>query len=62
MIPPSLREVLEGKMEGEEWYFTEDGVRFISNIYEIAPYAEGETLYDIPYELVNDVLKEEYRR
>ena len=62
MIPPSLREVLEGKMEGEEWYFTEEGVRFISNIYEIAPYAEGETLYDIPYELVNDVLKEEYRR
>ena len=61
MIPPSLREVLEGKMEGEEWYFTEEGIRFISNIYEIAPYAEGETLYDIPYELVNDVLKEEYR-
>ena len=57
MTPPSLREVLEGKMEGEEWYFTEDGVRFISNIYEIAPYAEGETLYDIPYELVNDVRK-----
>lgn len=62
MITPGLKEVLEGKMEGNEWYFTEDGIRFISNIYEIAPYAAGSIDFDIPYEMVNQVLKEEYRK
>lgn len=61
MITPGLREVLEGKMKGEEWYFTENGIRFISNVYEIAPYAAGNIDFDIPYEMINDVLKEEYR-
>ena len=62
MITPSLKEVLEGKMEGNEWYFTENGIRFISNVYEIAPYAAGSIDFDIPYEMVNEVLKEAYRR
>lgn len=56
-----LQGILEGKMEGEEWYFTEDGIRFISNIYEIAPYAAGNFRFDIPYEMINETLKEEYR-
>lgn len=62
MITPSLKEVLEGKMEGEEWYFTENGIRFISNVYEIAPYAAGNIDFDIPYEMMEEELKEEYRR
>ena len=61
IIVPSLKEVLEGKMEGEEWYFMEKGIRFISNIYEIAPYAAGKITFDIPYEMVNEALKEEYK-
>lgn len=61
MVMPGLREILEGKMEGAEWYFTENGIRFISNIYEIAPYAAGNIDFDIPYEMINEVLKEEYR-
>lgn len=61
MITPGLTEILEGKMEGEEWYFTEDGIRFVSNIYEIAPYAAGSIDFDIPYEMIREVLKEEYR-
>lgn len=61
MITPSLREVLEGKMDGAEWYFTENGIRFISNIYEIAPYAAGSIDFDIPYEMIDKVLKEQYR-
>lgn len=61
MIFPSLKGVLEGKMESEEWYFMEEGIRFISNIYEIAPYAAGEITFDIPYEMVNETLKEEYK-
>ncbi len=56
-----LQGILENKMEGEEWYFTEEGVCFISNIYEIAPYAAGHFQFDIPYEMINEVLKEEYR-
>lgn len=56
-----LQGIMENKMEGEEWYFTEEGIRFISNIYEIAPYAAGNFQFDIPYEMINDVLKEEYR-
>lgn len=62
MITPSLEEVLEGKMEGNEWYFTEEGIRFISNIYEIAPYAAGNIDFDIPYDMIDGVLKEEYRK
>ena len=61
MLPGGLQGIFEGKMEGEEWYFTADGIRFISNIYEIAPYAAGNFTFDIPYEMINDVLKEEYR-
>lgn len=62
MITPSLKEVLEGKMEGDEWYFTENGIRFISNVYEIAPYAAGNIDFDIPYEMMEEELKEEYRK
>lgn len=62
MITPGLKEVMEGKMEGDEWYFTENGIRFISNVYEIAPYAAGNIDFDIPYEMVEEELKEEYRR
>ena len=61
MLPGGLQGIFEGKMEGDEWYFTADGIRFISNIYEIAPYAAGNFMFDIPYEMINDVLKEEYR-
>lgn len=56
-----LQEILEAKMDGEEWYFTEEGIRFISNIYEIAPYAAGKFQFDIPYDILNETLKEEYR-
>lgn len=56
-----LQGIMESKMEGEEWYFTKEGIRFISNIYEIAPYAAGNFQFNIPYEMINDVLKEEYR-
>lgn len=62
MIAPGLREVLESKMEGDEWYFTENGIRFISNVYEIAPYAAGNIDFDIPYEMIEEELKEEYRK
>ena len=61
IIMPGLKEVLEGKMEGTEWYFTENGIRFVSNIYEIAPYAAGSIDFDIPYEMVEEALKDEYR-
>ncbi len=58
---PTLEEMMQNKMEGEDWYFTEDGIRFIFNIYEIAPYVAGEITFDIPYDMLADVLKEEYQ-
>lgn len=61
VLTPSLQEILEAKMDGDEWYFTEKGIRFISNVYEIGPYAAGSFDFDIPYEMVNEALKEEYR-
>ena len=61
VLTPSLQEILEAKMDGDEWYFTENGIRFISNVYEIGPYAAGSFNFDIPYEMVNEALKEEYR-
>ena len=62
MLVPGLEGILEGKMEGSEWYFTEDGIRFISNIYEIAPYAVGKITFDVPYEMVEGALKEVYKK
>lgn len=60
-VPGGLQGILEGKMDGEEWYFTEDSICFISNIYEIAPYAAGNIEFDIPYNMLNETLKEAYR-
>lgn len=41
--------------------FTQNGLQFIYNPYEIATYVEGSTLMEVPYELAQEFLKEEYR-
>ena len=38
-----------------------DNLTFIYNKYDIAPYAVGEIIAEIPYEKLQDILKQEYR-
>lgn len=41
----------------ENFIIGDDGITFIYNIYEIAPYSEGKTTLTISYPEVNDLLK-----
>ena len=42
------------------FYFQEDGITYIYQPYEIAPYANGETFVHLPYSVLAPFLKEEY--
>ena len=46
----------------ETFYFTEDGITFIYGEYLIAPYASGNIFVEIPYEELNHLLKDEYKK
>lgn len=43
----------------ENFYFTEEGINFFYNVYEIAPYAMGTTTIKLPYSAVKSLMKEE---
>lgn len=45
----------------EKWYLSNEGLVFISNPYELGPYAAGMIEFVIPYDELNEMgLKEEY--
>ena len=44
----------------ENWYFSETGLRFYFNPYEIAPQNKGIVLAEIPYEQLIGILKDAY--
>lgn len=48
--------------ESDAFYFSENGINFIYGEYLIAPYAAGNIHVEIPYEKLNNILKEEYKR
>lgn len=44
----------------EAWYFTQTGMCFYFDPYEIAPYSSGVITVEIPYENLRDLLHEDY--
>ena len=42
------------------WYFSENGLCFYFNPYEIAPYSAGTIIAEVPYEKLNGILLDQY--
>ena len=42
------------------WYFSADGLVFLSNPYELAPYAAGILTFTVPYDVLGGVLDEQW--
>ena len=59
-----LTEILfENKIEhNNNFTISENGIIFLYNRYEIAPYVFGEIILEIPYGEINDILKEPYKK
>lgn len=55
--------LFENKLEyNNNFTFGDDGITFLYNRYEIAPYVFGEIVLEILYGEINDILKEPYRK
>lgn len=59
-----LTEILfENKIEHNgNFTIADHGIVFLYNRYEIAPYVFGEIVLEIPYEEINDILKEPFKK
>lgn len=44
----------------ENWYFTQEGLCFFFNPYEIAPYSSGTLISTVPYDTLGSLLKDGY--
>lgn len=53
---------LEAVRPNGNFYFEEDGLVYIYNEYEIAPYSSGMIFVTIPYEKINSLLVDEYKQ
>lgn len=42
---------------GEQFYITDEGICLYYNVYDIGAYADGDSSYLIPYEVVEDILR-----
>ena len=47
-------------VNGENWYFSEEGIVFYANPYDIAPYGYGRIDFTVPYAAMEGLLKEKY--
>jgi len=51
----------DGRQEySESWFFSPDGLCFYFSPYDIAPYASGTVVAEIPYALLPGILKDDY--
>lgn len=59
---PGTREDIESVLLADEkWFFTKDGIDFISDPYCLGPYAAGTIYFPIPYaDIISMGLKEDY--
>lgn len=46
----------------DNFYFAEEGLTYVFNPYDIAPYAYGETEILLPWEAVNPILRSEFQK
>lgn len=42
------------------WYFSHEGLVFVANVYDIAPYAAGSFRFTVPYNKIESLLKPAY--
>lgn len=56
----NLTEELSALVESEQWYFSDKGLVFFANPYELAPYAFGRVDFTIPYAAMDGLLKGKY--
>ena len=47
--------------ENDYWYFNDSGITIIFNLYEIGPYATGDVMITLPYDVFKAYIKEQYR-
>lgn len=57
---PDLTESISEIIASENWYFSNEGLVFFANPYEIAPYGCGRVDFTVPYAAMDGLLKEEY--
>lgn len=55
-------ETLPTLMDNGRWYFTEKGLAFVANPYDIAPYASGNIEFTVSYKKLSGLLHERYQR
>ena len=61
LIEPENREdALYALIRDGSWCFTDDGIRFTSDLYELGPYASGLCEYEIPYEVFGDSIRDKF--
>lgn len=56
---PEYKESVDFVLQDDFWFFSNEGLTFISNPYELSAYAEGTLYFTIPYDELNG-LKDEY--
>lgn len=44
----------------ENFYLDKDGITFFYNVYDIAPYAMGPVIIQLPYEIMSNLLNKDY--
>ncbi len=57
---PEYKETIADKMDHLDFVLTDYGMRVFFQEYEIAPYAAGVIVVDIPYSYIRDFMKEAY--
>lgn len=55
-----LTDELKSLVESDDWYFSQEGLVFFANPYELAPYGCGRIDFVIPYAAMEGLLKDEY--
>lgn len=55
-----IRSTFSTNVLNDSWYFSDDGLCFYFSPYEIAPYASGTIVSEIPYEKLSGLLKDAY--
>ena len=56
----SAAETFSKLLRDGSWYFTNEGLRVFSDVYELGTYAQGEVVFDIPYEKLAGEINEKY--
>lgn len=47
--------------ENDYWYFNDSGITIIFNPYEVGPYAMGDVMITLPYDVFEAYIEEQYR-